>query len=71
MGDYETKPTQYWFVNCEPQNNFIFEGVDVKKKVRHNDLFGKPNYTVLRSMISPDYANRFIREFILEENWYG
>ena len=65
MGDYEKKPTQYWFINCEPQNNFIFECIDVKKKVRHNDLFGKPNYTVLRSMISPDYANRFIREFIL------
>lgn len=66
-GDYETKPTQYWFINCEPKHNFIFEGVDIKKKVRHNDLFGKPNGQVLRSMISKDYANRFIREMILDE----
>lgn len=66
-GDFETKPTQYWFINCEPKHNFIFEGVDIKKKVRHNDLFGKPNGQVLRSMISKDYANRFIREMILDE----
>ena len=65
-GDYEKKPTQYWFINCEPKHNFIFEAVDIKKKVRHNDLFGKPNFTVLRSMISKDYANRFIREMILD-----
>lgn len=61
-GDYEKKPTQYWFINCEPKHNFIFEGVDMKKRIRHNDLWGKQ---VQRSMISPDYANRFIREFIL------
>ena len=66
-GDYEMKPTQYWFINCEPKHNFIFEGVDIKKRIRHNDLFGKENFTVLRSMISKDYANRFIREMILDE----
>lgn len=34
----------------------------MNKRIRHNDLWGKQ---VQRSMISPDYANRFIREFIL------
>lgn len=24
-GDYFKKPTQYWFLNCEPSNNCIFE----------------------------------------------
>ena len=26
-GDYYAKPTQYWFLNCEPKNNFIFEAI--------------------------------------------
>ena len=60
-GDYFKKPTQYWFINCEPKHNFIFEGVDIKptKKI------AKTTNIVERSMISKDYANRFIREFIL------
>ena len=62
MGDYYEKPTQYWFINCEPKNNFIFEGVNRKPTKRIEDA-----NTVERSMISPDYANRFIREFILDE----
>lgn len=62
MGDYYKKPTQYWFINCEPENNFIFEAVDIKKKKNIID-----ENTVDRSMIAPDYANRFIREFILDE----
>ena len=62
MGDYYEKPTQYWFINCEPKNNFIFEGVNLKPTKRIAD-----QNTVERSMISPDYANRFIREFILDE----
>lgn len=59
-GDYFEKPTQYFFLNREPSFNFVFEGVDVKKKKKIVDLT-----TVDRSMISPDYANRFIREYIL------
>lgn len=60
-GDYFEKPTQYWFINCEPKNNFIFEAIDIKKGKKIKDC-GK----VERSMISKDYANRFIREYILE-----
>lgn len=60
-GDYFKKPTQYWFIGREPSHNFIFEGVDVKcKKQVH-----LTNEQVDRSMISHDYANRFIREFII------
>ena len=61
-GDYYEKPTQYWFINCEPKHNFIFESVDIKTKKRVSN-----SGTVERSMISKDYANRFIREYILEE----
>lgn len=61
-GDYYKKPTQYWFINCEPSNNFIFEPQviqTIRKTVTHTH-----NKTE-RSMIAPEYANRFIREFIL------
>jgi hypothetical protein len=60
-GDYYTKPTQYFFINREPSQNFIFESIEIKPhKVIH-----LTNDKVERSMISPDYANRFIREYII------
>lgn len=67
-GDYFNKPTQYWFVNCEPKHNFIFEPLRI---VEHKVIIGRNSdghhcTTVERSMIHPQYANRFIREFILE-----
>lgn len=61
-GDYYQKPTQYWFINCEPKNNVIFEPL---KYVEYKTV-DKQN-TVARSLIHPQYANRFIREFILDE----
>ena len=63
-GDYFEKPTQYWFINTQPKNNFIFEPQVVHEKRR---IVGKnaANSAVERSMISKDYANRFIREFII------
>ena len=75
-GDYYKKPTQYWFLNCEPQNNFLFEAieynaVDCKDAIR---MMSKEHYQDFantkkeaRSMIHPFYANRFIRQQILEE----
>lgn len=34
-GDYYEKPTQYWFINCVPKQNFIFEPIKyvVSKKI--------------------------------------
>ena len=78
-GDYYKKPTQYWFVNIEPKYNFIFEVVrdnSIKEENAINTMSAKKfkkhtgisvSKTVARSMIHPDYANRFIREYILEE----
>lgn len=67
-GDYYKKPTQYWFINCEPKNNFIFEPLEYveRKVVQYQKNEGGIDRTVLRSMIHPQYANRFIREYILE-----
>lgn len=61
-GDYYKKPTQYWFINCDPKNNFIFEPLVLVKRKKIND-----ENTVNRSMIHPQYANRFIRQYIIDE----
>lgn len=75
-GDYFIKPTQYWFLNCKPQYNFIFEitncnAVEVKNAFKNQSkvkkAIGIDNQKTALSMIHPDYANRFIREFILDE----
>lgn len=62
-GDYFKKPTQYWFINCEPKYNMILEAYswNKKKDISHTKEGAE------RSLISKEYANRFIREFILEE----
>lgn len=77
-GDYFAKPTQYWFLNCEPKNNFIFEAItynslgvsDAIRTMKPEDYkkTGAKNQKVARSMIHPDYANRFIRQYILDES---
>ena len=69
-GDYYKKPTNFWFVNFKPSYNFIFENCEreIKKSVMRGG-FDKFNFSkeaqVQRSLISPMFANRFIREFIL------
>lgn len=59
-GDAYEKPTQYWFVNREPSNNLVFDAVaQYPKKIVAEQR------TVERSMITKEYANRFIREFVI------
>lgn len=68
-GDYYKKPTQYWFVNCEPETNFIFEPIEnvetyvVDGKRNRDDISKK----VERSLMHPQYANRFIRQKIIDD----
>ena len=76
-GDYFKKPTQYWFLNCEPQNNLIFEpisynAIECKDAIRtmtkeHYVKTGADNKKTARSMIHPQYANRFIRQYLIDE----
>ena len=77
-GDYFKKPTQYWYLNIKPSQNLVFEPVDyydfgVKDVLRNMNMniaqqIGAKNRKQARSMISPQYANRFIRQFVLNEN---
>lgn len=62
-GDSFKKPTQYFFINCEPRGNILFEAieeVEMKTVLKENQ--------VQRSMIHPQYANRFLRMHVLEKN---
>lgn len=68
-GDYFKKPTQYWFINCEPKNNLVFEPIDwVEKRtiwtVKATETTSRKTE---RSMIHPQYANRFIRQYLINE----
>lgn len=66
-GDYYQKPTQYWFLNCEPKHNFLFEPIDyVERATIKNSPVKGYNVKTARSMIHPQYASRFIKRYILE-----
>ena len=64
-GDLFKKPTKFWFINREPSNRLLFEPYyhnadrQVVKRLRGQERARD------RSMIAPEYANRFIREFII------
>lgn len=69
-GDRMKKPTQYWFINFEPANNLLFEAIPMRTAERV--MYIKPgeghNRYEARSEITPEYANRFIREFLIEKD---
>ncbi|MCI8654560.1 MAG: hypothetical protein HFJ48_01615 [Clostridia bacterium] len=60
-GDYYKKPTQYWFINRKPSQNMVLEAYTIQNNKIVENIHNKTE----RSMISSEYANRFIREFIL------
>ena len=61
-GDYYKKPTQYWFINCKPTYRPLFESQVWQGEKK---IVADTHTKVERSLISKEYANRFIREFIL------
>lgn len=68
-GDYYKKPTQYWFINCKPKYNVIFEPIEYVplktiSKVKKQDGV---SVQTQRSMIHPQYARRFIKEFLIDD----
>ena len=60
-GDFFKKPTQYFIINFEPKENWIFEPITWKETKTIENTHGKE-----RSEISPEYANRFIRRFLID-----
>ena len=67
-GDYYKKPTQFFFINYKPYYNLVFEPIDyvetkiISKVKKENDISVKTQ----RSMIHPQYASRFIRQYLIE-----
>jgi hypothetical protein len=61
-GDRYKKPTQYWFIGCSPSENFIWE-----PQIMWDEYLSveRAKHGAERSLMTHEYANRFIREFIL------
>ena len=66
-GDYYKKPTQYWFINFSPKNNLVFEPIEYVETKRIDYINGKDRKTQ-RSLIHPQYASRFIRQYLIDES---
>lgn len=67
-GDYMKKPTQYWFIGFEPFNNLVFEALDWVEIRNHERMAkGSKDIKTMRSEIHPQYANRFIRQYLIDE----
>lgn len=68
-GDYMKKPTQFWFINCEPKQNMVFEPLTYVEQ-RKCEYITKRNTgidkTIARSEIHPQYASRFIRQYLID-----
>ena len=74
-GDWFKKPTQFWFLNCEPKNNLVFEPIDfldfnssdmVREMRKKNiECTGAKTIKQARSIIHPQYASRFIRQYLI------
>ena len=66
-GDYQKKPTQFFFINCEPKQTLLFEPLEEVEYRTHQWATVQDGLSrqTLRSMIHPQYARRFIKQFIL------
>ena len=60
--DYYKKPTQYWFIGFSPKQNLVFEALDYVEPKTWSGLSARE-----RSEIHPQYANRFIRQYLIDE----
>lgn len=65
-GDYFTKPTAYWFVNCEPTYGHSIQQDKQKRRIASLSPGKEAGIcSEERSMISPDYARNFICDFVI------
>lgn len=66
-GDFMKKPTQFFFVNCEPKDNLLFEPIEyVPQRVHERIKVTDKSRQTLRSEMHPQYAGRFIKRYIID-----
>lgn len=66
-GDYYKKPTQFYFVGCKPEQNFIFEPLEACEDRACQLLKWNSERQYTRSMIHPQYARRFIKMYLIDQ----
>ena len=70
-GDYYKKPTQFFFINCEPEQNVNFEPIEfvnllkVKHLNRESCIDKDISKQVQRSLMHPQFVERFVKTYIL------
>lgn len=69
-GDYYKKPTQYFFIGCKPEQNFIFEPIEASEKKSVKFLKWNNDRQKERSLIHPQYARRFIKMYLMDADNY-
>ena len=67
-GDYMKKPTQFFFIGFEPKQNIIFEPLDYVEQRKCEYMKAQDGISIqeLRSEIHPQYASRFIRQYLID-----
>lgn len=64
-GDYYKKPTQFWFINCEPKNNLVFKTYENHHIGRIENVYS----TRQRSEIHSDYAEWFLMTYVFDDKF--
>ena len=65
-GDHYVKPTQFYFVNCEPEQNLVMLPLFMVERYRAIDGSSSNHKDMVkRSLIHPQFADRFIKTYIL------
>lgn len=71
-GDYYKKPTQFWFINCEPEQNIVFSPIKSVPLMTISNcsyrIDSDISRQVMRSMMHPQFADRFIKSYILTKD---
>ena len=69
-GDYFKKPTQFFFVNCEPEQNVVFAPIEPITPVNVDDaqrLDVSGTRAEKRSLMHPQFVERFIKTYIVSK----
>lgn len=66
-GDHYKKPTQFWFINCDPKNNLIFKNYENHYRGRIEDV--TKDRAKVRSEIHSDYAEWFLMNYVFDDKF--